>query len=119
MEIKVKVVGTVYSDSSLSLWRSGNHASREGKFQSQCTMIEVILWRGLSYKQTCHQYVHTENGAVRNSRRPAISRTLRFREVKLTTLNKALLERQPKPFEVFLSLLQSLVFLIITFCFNF
>ena len=31
-EIKVEVVGTIYSDSSFSLWRGGNHAPREREF---------------------------------------------------------------------------------------
>ena len=30
-EIKVEVVGTIYCDLSFSLWRSGNHAPREGE----------------------------------------------------------------------------------------
>ena len=70
-------------------------------------MIEAILWRQLSCTQTDNKSEHTGNGAVRNSSRPTISGTLRFEEVELTTLKKALLRRQPKPFEVFLSLVKS------------
>ena len=36
---------------------------------------------------------HIENGVVGSSCSPVVSGTLRFREVKLTTLNKALLGR--------------------------
>ena len=72
----------------------------KGSFKVNTT-IEAILWRRLSCKQTCHQSEHTRNSAVKNSSILLDSRTLRFREVELTTLNKALLRRQPKPFEVF------------------
>ena len=67
-------------------------------------MIEAILWRRLSCKQLGHQSEHTENSVVRNSSSPVVSRTLRFREVELKTLNKELIRRQPKHFDVFNSL---------------
>ena len=74
-----------------------NHAPREGELYIQRAMIEAILWRRLSCKQT---------SAVGNSSRLVVSGTLRFKEVELTTLNKALLGRQPKHFEFFCSLMQ-------------
>ena len=66
-------------------------------------MIEAVLWGRVSCKQAGHTSEHTKNSAIESSCSPVISRTLRFREVELTTLNKALLGRQPKLFDVFLS----------------
>ena len=52
---------------------------------------------------TGHTSVHIKNSAIRSSCSHVILGTLRFREVELTTLNKVLLGRQPKLFDVFLS----------------
>ena len=55
-------------------------------------------------KQASHQAENTKNSVIRSSCSPVVLGTLRFREVELTTLNKALLGRQPKHFQVFHSL---------------
>ena len=67
-------------------------------------MIEVVLWGRVSCKKAGHTSEHTKNSAIGSSCSPVISGTLRFKEVKLTTLNKALLGRKPKLFDVFLSI---------------
>ena len=73
-------------------------------FKVNAQRLKPYFRARVSCKQADHKSEHTKNSAIGSSCSPVVSRTLRFREVELTTLNKGLLGRQPKHFQVFHSL---------------
>ena len=75
---------------------------KKGSFKVNTQRLKPYF--GGNFHASKHQYEHIENSVVRNSSSPVVSGTLRFKEVELMTLNKALLGRQPKHFKLFHSL---------------
>ena len=100
------MVRSVNSDSSISLWRCRDNASREGVVQSQCPDIETVFWRRIPYGETGHHSKHTWGSTVRVWKVINSSvifsglSVVRYRNVELTMFNKALLGRQPMYCEI-------------------
>ena len=97
------MVWAFHSDQGLFPRWTRSYISSKRHIYSHHSTIEAVLWRRNSCRQTDNSFDSNRRDAVSNRLSSGSRAQLRFRVVELTTLNIALLGRQPKCSKTFSS----------------